>query len=44
MFVLFEGNDVTDAEKEWLALEDYKRTGVPPDRKYQPQLSLLTAA
>ncbi len=44
MFVLFEGNDVTDAEKEWTALETFERTGVAPDRAYHPQASLLTAA
>lgn len=44
MFVVFEGNDVTDAEKESLALLDFQRTGRPPDREYHPQPSLLTAA
>ncbi len=43
MFIFFEGNDVEDCETEWLALQQYERTGVPPNRDYIPQASLLTA-
>jgi hypothetical protein len=44
VLAFFEGNDITDAEADWQALERHRMTGWIPARGYRGEASLMTAS